>query len=274
MNSVEFSTNVHANRDYKFDEVRHYKQFPEIKTSLSGQFGSANFPELLKRIKNVSGEIQKIYFVDTRRDTHFELNGKPVSYKYDNNPHLSPQEIIEREKMAAVFLKGKSVTFTPNVMHGAAWDEFVINSLAAQDFIVSSQTDVKRLYYRLALDEYGPLTAEQVETFMSLLSEIKKGNNWLHINSIVGGGPAVLLAMMEDILENGSKQPLETIAEKYDMKFISSAHNTDFLKQPQVTQEKEDPNAEKKAERAKFLVEFYKFATTRQPNQTWTAWKS
>jgi hypothetical protein len=272
MNPVEFSTSVHANRDYKIDEVRHYKQFPEIKTSLSGQFGSGNFPELLKRINNVSGEIKEIYFVDTRHDTHFELNGKPVSYKFDNNLHMSNDQIIEKERTAAVFLKNQIVIFTPNAQHGEAWEEFVENSSIVQDFITSPQTDVRRLYFRLALDANGPLTDGQVDTFLSLLSEVKDQDAWLHINSIVGGGPAVLLVMMEDILQNWVEQSLETIAEKYDMRFISAAHNTDFLKQP-VEGEKIDPNAGKKAERAVFLVEFYNFATTRLPQQSWSEWK-
>lgn len=273
MDLVEFETKVHANRDYKSDEVRHYKQFPEIQTSLSGQFACGNFPELLKRISTVSVNAQKIYFVDTRHDTHFELNNKPVAYKFDNNLHLSSDEIVEKEKRAADFLKGQIVTFEPNAMHGEAWNELVESSAVVQDFIVNPDSETKRLYFRLALDEHGPLTDAQVDTFLSLLSEVKKENAWLHINSIVGGGPAVLLVMMEDILQNGSEQSLEAIVGKYDMRFISAAHNTDFLNQP-IEDENIDPNAPKKTARAEFLKEFYQFATTRFENQTWSDWKA
>lgn len=273
MNFVEFATNVHANRDYKTDEVRHYKQYPEIKTTLSGQFGSGNFPELLKRINNVSDETQKIYFLDTRHDTHFELNNKPVSYKFDDNLHLSSVEIIEKEKMAAIFLKNKTVIFEPNARHGEAWNEFVESSAIVQDFIVKPDSKTKCLYVRLALDQHGPLTNEQMDTLLLLLSEIESENAWLHINSIVGGGPAVLIAIMKDILQNGLTQSLDTIVDKYDMKFISAAHNTDFLKQP-TEDEKVDPNAPKKAERAVCLKEWYQFATTRQENQSWSDWKA
>ena len=136
-NSLEFSTKVHANRDYKSNEVRHYKQFPEINTSLSGQFGSANFPELLKRINDISGQTKKIYFIDTRHDTHFELNGKPVSYKFDNNLNLSSDVIAFKEDMAARILKGQTVVFEPNARHGEAWSEFVESSGIVQSFIVS-----------------------------------------------------------------------------------------------------------------------------------------
>ncbi|MBA3238403.1 MAG: hypothetical protein H0T62_08685 [Parachlamydiaceae bacterium] len=105
------------------------------------------------------------------------------------------------------------------------------------------------------------------------MSEVKGENAWLHINSIEGGRAAVLLVMMEDILQNGAEQSLETIADKYDMKFISAAHNTDFLKQP-IKDEKTDSITEKKAERAAFLVEFYNFATTHLPHQSWSQWKA
>jgi hypothetical protein len=273
MNSFEFPTTVHANRDYDNDKVRHYKQYPEIRTSLSGQFDSGNFPELLKLISNVSGEVKKIYFVDTRHDTHFELNGKPVSYKFDNNLHMPSDKIIEKEKMAALFLKNQTVIFTQKPKHGKSKEVFVENSGVVQNFILSPNTDVKRFYFRLALDPNGPLTDVQVDTFLSLLSEAKDENAWLHINSIIGGGPAVLLAMMEDILLNGANVSLEAIAEKYDMKFISAAHNTDFLKQP-IEDEKKDPNVDKKAARALFLVEFYNFAATRLPQQSWSDWKA
>lgn len=272
MNSAEFATKVHANR-YKTEEVRHYMQYPEIKTSLSGQFGSGNFPELLKRISNVSYGAQKIYFVDTRHDTHFELNNKPVSYKFDDNLHLSSVEIIEKERMAAIFLKNKTVTFVPNERHGPSKDEFVESSGIVQEFIVKPDSETKCLYVRLALDQHGPLTNEQMDTLLSLLSEIESENAWLHINSIVGGGPAALIAIMKDILQNGLTQTLDTIADKYDMKFISAAHNTDFLKQPSEN-EKVDPNAPKKAERAVCLKEWYEFATTRKENQSWSEWKA
>lgn len=265
---VSFPTSVHANRIYQNDQVRHLKIFPHLRISSSGQFASGNFPELLKRI----GEIYqgKIYFLDTRHDPHFELNHIPVSFKYDSVLNLSQDQIITKEKTAAAFYLNKVVTLQPNAMHGEPWEEMITHAAIVEDFIKNQQAENKRVYLRSALDQNGPLSDDQVETFLSFMNKLKSENAWLHVNSIVGGGPALLLVVMAEILQKATENSLETIVERYDTKFISPAHNSDFLNQPQA----QDLEAQKKIALADFLKQFYQYIKTRDEKQGWKDWKS
>ena len=77
--------------------------------------------------------------------------------------------------------------------------------------------------------------------------------------------------MMDDILKNASNKTLESIATKYDEKFISPVHNSDFLRERNVS----EVNAEKNIARAVFLKEYYEFAKTKDEHlQSWSHWKS
>ncbi|MBA3284463.1 MAG: hypothetical protein H0U27_05310 [Nitrosopumilus sp.] len=259
LNVTDFPNSVHANRDYPENDVRHLKIYPNINSSVSGQFGRKNFSELIKRIKEVfQGKI--IYFLDTRHDTHFELNNKSVSFKYDNNIHLSPDQIIEREKSAAAFYLNQSIEFKQNIKHGEPWKEFVSQGEIMRDFIEQNTNENIFIYQRMALDDQGPMSDQQVENFHALLLKAQKEGSWLHINSIVGGSPAKVLAMMEDILKNASNETLQSIATKYGEKYISPDSEV---------------NVEKNAARAVFLKEYYEFAKTKdQHMQSWTQWKS
>lgn len=73
MKSLKFDVSnlelkLHANKEYAPDTVRHFKRFSLINSSASAQYGSQNFPKLVKLISETYQK-NKIYFVDVHKDT-------------------------------------------------------------------------------------------------------------------------------------------------------------------------------------------------------------
>lgn len=257
--------NVHANRDYKPDQVRHYKCWSNVNSSSSGQFSSKNFWKLVEVIREVCKD-KIIFFVDTRQDTHFELNNKPCSLKRiverDDNTGMTSEEVIAKETAVAAYFVDKMVTFTPKKPHGDPWEEMVVQGACVREFIESQQWEGRHTYVRFSLNEHGPLTDLQVDEFLSLLKRIDSGHAWLHTNSIVGGAAALLLIIMKDMLKTASTDSLETIVARYE-------NVSDFF-EPKA----EDENCQAKIERAAFVKEFYTFAKAREVDQKWSGWKA
>lgn len=258
---------VHANRNYPADQVRHFNAFPGLKSSASGQFGEVNFPALLKIINETARDkFNNIIFVDTRLDSHFEINGKNASLKLPGsqdqieNSQLTSQQIIEKEQaLNEIYTIGTKILFVPKKDERAEqdWEEEIQKFRLVKDYI----EEANYRYYRFALDENGPMTIPQVDEFLLLVKEKQEKDNWLHVNSIYGGAGAALFIVMMDILAN-SQDTLENIVER-----CHQAKN--FLTEPKD----DDINADKKLERVAFLREFHQFAQTRIENQSWSDWK-
>jgi hypothetical protein len=255
---------VHANRNYAADQVRHLYLFPGIKSSVSGQYGEINFPTLVNKIQQASqDQLKNIIFIDTRIDSHFEINGKTASLKLPEgddileNGKLTSAEIVEKEKaLSNIYTIGSKVLFVPkkDERNEPEWEEEIQKFRLIKDCI----EEANYRYYRFALDEHGPLTNVQVDEFLKLIQE----DAWFHINSIVGGASAATLAVMKDIWNNASKDSLEII--------IGRCHPAkSFLVEPK----EDDINAAKKLERAAFLREFHQFTLERAEKQSWSDWK-
>lgn len=266
MNCLKFDVyslelKVHANKEYPPDIVRHFKRFAHVKSSASGQYGSQNFPKLVKMISETYKKTT-IYFVDVRQDTHFELNGRPASLKRiilnDDNSELNGEDVIGREKAVAQYFVGKNVKFVPrNAIElpqeqwdeNGASDEKVEQGACVKDFVELPLWNGRHKFQRFALKENGPLTDAQVDEFLSLIDQINREEAWLHTNSIAGDKAAILLIVMKDMLENVSDS-YEQILGKYEGELNGSF------------------------EIPLFLQEFYKFAQFRSEEQlSWSEWK-
>lgn len=263
-NTSQLPPMVHENRNYEPDQVRHLKIYPVINSSVSGQYGSRNFSKLIELI-NEAYKGAKIYFVDARQDTHFELNNRPVSLKRivqnDDNTQFKGDEVVAKEKGVAAYFTNKMVTFVPKEEHGKPWEEMVTQSSIVRDFIENTQWEGRHTFYRFPLNEHGPLTDAQVDEFIELSSRIDAEGAWLHTNSIVGGASAILLILMKDILKNASVDTLEQIISRYE-------GAAKFLNNPK----EDDENRQSKIQRTLFIHEFYTFAKTRTQNQRWCDW--
>lgn len=268
------STIVDQFKIYKSNEVRHFYLRPEVESSASGQYSEQNFPELVNRIQSIKGQAL-IYFVDTLKLTHFELNQKAVHLKADDNSQKTSEEIEARENELVEKLKNTSVLFrktdkTKTDEKGEKKNkkakikiqvaETVENSSTVRQFVEANK---QCRYIRFAVDEHGPLTDDQVEMYMNLLIEIEKQGAWLHTNSHVGGAAAILLISMRAILKNAS--PATTIE-----KILEDDKTKKMLEKPK----EDDVNGQKKIDRAAFLREFFDYAKNRQEHQQkWTEWR-
>lgn len=263
-NAADVGYKVHENRNYEADQVRHLSFYKHINASTSGQYGNRNFATLIASISAIF-QGKKIYFIDVRQDTHFDLNSKPVSLKRiipnDDNTRMSSDEVIAKERAAAVQYVGHLVKFIPKEPHGAGFEEFVTQASVVKDFIEHEQFEGKHTFYRFALSENGPLTQAQVEEFLSLAQ--KTEGAWVHTNSIVGDGSAILFIVLMDILRNASTDHLEAI--------VSRNQGAEEL----LKFKEDDVSFQDKTARAAFIQEFYRFAKDRAGTQlSWTYWKA
>lgn len=256
---------VHENRNYPADEVRYFEKYLKISCSVSGQYGSRNVPKLIELITSLyQGE--KVYFVDTRHDTHFELNSRPASLKRillnDDNTGLKGEEVIAKEKKVAEFFVDKIVTFIPKEPHGGPWDEKVTHCAIIKDYIEDPKWNNRHIFMRFALSEHGPMTDVQVDEFLLFLKKVDSEGAWLHTNSLVGGAAAILLIVLKSMLQN-PKDELKDIISKYE-------GASKFLDIPKDS----DENRQAKIDRTAFIREFYEFAKTRNKDQSWSDWKA
>jgi hypothetical protein len=242
---------VYVNKSYGENEVRHLRKFADC--SVSGQYEIHNFKELLNQL-NVK---EKIYFVDTRQDTHFVLNGRACVIKTDDNSQKSSEDIEKRESDLVKTLLNTTVVFEG--LHTLPTKEQVVSSSTIRQFVENPLYN--NSYVRFALDEHGPLTDAEVDYFQDFLSKIKSENAWMHTNSIVGGAAAILLAVMKRIRESAESKTLDEILAE-DPKF------GDMKKEPKV----DDVNAGKKRERLAFLQLYHAYAQSHQ-GLSFSAWK-
>lgn len=265
LNTSSLDLIVHQNKEYTYDQVRHFKSFPKVYSSASGQYASQNLPKLVQLIDEVY-QGKMVYFVDTRQDTHFELNYIPVSLKRivlnDDNTDMKSEDVIKKEKEIAEFFVNKEVKFVPKESHGAPREEKVIHGAIIKDYIENPKWNNRHVFTRFALNENGPLTDVQVDEFLALLDKIKLESAWLHTNSIVGGGAALLFIVMKHILQNASVETLDTI--------VSIKEFSKYFAVPK----EDDENRLSKIERTDFIKEFYTFAKTRENHQKWSDWKA
>lgn len=299
---------IHVNRLYPVDAIRHWNLYEVFNASTSGQYDSGNFPSLVKEIESQITKVEqsqktpftKIVFINTRQDTHFELNRIPVSLKrIDKQDDLNGkkgEEVIKHEREVAARYLGKKVEFLTKdeleekqgteekieTKEGAKKapektcepkkeklqrfiekQQTIENFAHIKDFVEDPLWKNRHVFVRFAMSEHGPLTDIQVEEFMDLLKVMKAQNAWLHANSIAGGGPATLLVVMKAIYENASRASLEDIINSND-----KAKN--LMEKPKA----DDKNGEAKIKRNEFIRAFYTFAKTSEPNQKWSEWKA
>lgn len=259
--TTELLPTVHANKSYGPDKLRHFNAYPSQKFSVSGQFESINFQTLVKKIQEFHAE-KPIYFVDTRQDTHFELNDRAVRIESDDNRQMNSDQIMEREEKHINELLGKEVLFTGHHIQDTV--EKITSISTVKQFVENPKYGSHNTYLRFAVDTHGPLTDCQVDQYLELLEKTKLEDIWIHTNSIVGGAGAMLLAVMKDILENAASESLPEIIGRY-------GGSGNFLKEPKA----DDENAPQKKLRSAFLENFHTYAKTiSEHHLKWSDWKT
>lgn len=252
---------AYVNKDYPSTEIRHFKNFPELKASSSGQYGSKHFPTLLEKIK--THQESPVFFIDTRDQTHLEINNEIVTIKIDDNLKRTSNEIVERETNLASTLEKTRIVFERDANDKKyEIEDDVRCTCTVPAFIHQNNFENKYHYIRFAMDEYAPLTDVQVQEFLQLQQEIGK-NSWIHTNSLIGGdsNSSMFFILLKDILENAASISLEEITNKYGR----------LTAEPIET----DKNREKKLERNAFIKDFYAFSKKNQESPlSWNEWKN
>lgn len=258
---------VNENKYYGSDNIRHWHGSKPLQASVSGQYTNENFPTLCEKIKTTWGNQisnDQIVFIDTRQETHFELNGRAVALESDKNSEKDENEISKREETLCQELVGKTVNWIKKEQQNlfvkktkVESQELVTTACTTRQFVEKAGST----YIRFPIEEHGPLTDDQLEKFLNRIGTAKQ---WFHFNSKVGVSAGIQLLIIKDIYENATKDSLQAILNRNDKK-------SHFSKEPKS----EDENKDKKLARHKFIHQFYTYCQTKEQHQLkWPDWKT
>ncbi len=262
-----FHTNQEFIPDRKIDVL-------PIKEGLENfyQSGSAQFSE--RTLKNVLPKMKgQIWIIDLRQESHGFINGLPVSWYYNlnrSNENLNSDQVLIAEKDKLALIKKGSTITLHNITKKA---EGKIKESEEKNVVVNrvdtEQELVNKLgvqYIRLASPDHHRPSDEVVDQFITFHQHLPK-DAWLHFHCRGGRGRTTTFMVMNDILHNGKKLPLQTIVAHQiliggkDLFKISIEQSMDWKREPALS-------------RGQFIESFYQYAISPQgyPKTTWSHW--
>lgn len=236
------------------------------------QSGSAQFSDrtLSKALPSMTGEI---WIVDLRQESHGFINGIPVSWYLDenrSNEKMTTEEIIQAEQKKLAKLKDLQKISVHKITEKS---EGSIKKSQEQDINIKTvETEAelaKRLnlhYIRLAaLDHHRPLN-NIVDQFIAFEKELP-ANAWLHFHCRGGKGRTTIFMVMNDIIHNGKKLPLDDILKR---QILLGGKDLFKINMDQSVKWKREGAIERK----QFLKDFYQYVIDPQgyPTVAWSEW--
>lgn len=285
--NINFSDiqSVRVNKRYEPSEnpgVRHLIMTPQVKTSISGQYAQDNFNFLVARIHDLH-KVGKIFFVDTRNDPHFELNGYSVCLKtdYQVRPEKeaegvekdgnakdiqfaeeSSEAIYKKERELALGLIKTNLAFKGKLKNDQEEIRFidVTEGTTVRDYVM---TDPNNVYVRLAIPRGTVVADAKIDEFLAIVKHVEAENGWLHLNEYIGSssGIAAQLMLLKAIYDNAQSMSLEEIGRS-----LGKCGEV-LLKDPEHGR-----NLEKQAHLHELFSRFYEYCC-KKPDLSWSAWK-
>lgn len=285
--NINFSDiqSVRVNKRYEPSEnpgVRHLILTPQVKTSISGQFAQDNFKLLVTLIYDLH-KGGKIFFVDTRNDPHFELNGYSVCLKTDYQ--VRPEEeaedvekddnakdiqfageseeaICNKEKELAQGLVKANLAFKGKLKGDKEQIRFidVAEGTTVRDYVMA---DPHNFYVRLAIPRGNVVSDAKIDEFLTIIKRVEAEDGWLHLNEYIGSssGIAAQLMALKAIYDNVGKMSLKEIGQT-----LGKCGEV-LLKDP----EQSDRNFEKQTRLRELFSRFYEYCCEKH-DLSWSAW--
>ncbi|MBJ7450260.1 MAG: hypothetical protein JHC93_07890 [Parachlamydiales bacterium] len=231
----------------------------------SGQLTLVEIHDLKKRL----GSQKEIYVVDLREESHFFLNGQPVSWfegGNDANRGLSVQQIQFKEKELAEKVKNSSEVELTKIC-GTKLNPVPQTSLVKVESVILESDLCMELgmnYVRLPITDRRRPSDATVDQFLKFLKTLKEGH-WLHFHCKGGAGRTTSLMAMLDMLSHSNRHDLPEIVKRQH-----ALGGRDLFELPL----QDAWNYSHAVERSAFLQKFYKYchASNQGILKSWSEW--
>lgn len=238
-------------------EVPSMEGLLELHESGSSQFSELEFTQMLPYM---SGHI---YIVDLRQESHGFLDGTAVSWYGKHNWANIGKSLVEvqEDEQARLNATPNLVYYGKNRTIAENLEKPISHALTEEQLVTSYGVE----YFRIPVTDHIRPNDENVDRFIQFYKSLPP-NAWLHFHCHAGHGRTTTFMVMYDILRNGKNISLDDIIARQAL--IGSL---DLREIPSSKKEWEQ-NAYK--ERAKFIKDFYNFATTTGNDLpiTWSEW--
>jgi protein-tyrosine phosphatase len=212
------------------------------------QSGSSVFSEsALQTIKNKLATAP-IVDVDLRQESHLYVNGIPVTWFQwsDDDANLGKtheQVLADEAQKKQELLKDPSITFDTNKKAVQPTGAVPVQRVQTEEELVSS---AGLGYFRLTVPDHLAPQKEEVDRFVAFVRDLPPGA-WLHFHCRAGIGRTTTFMALYDMMRNAKSQTLDQI-----LQHQVSIGGKD------LTASDADAD-ENKAERARFLQQFYDY---------------
>lgn len=268
--------------EYNKPLPKRFRAFPDLHIAGSSQFSKHGLIDIIEKLHTMHA--QKIWLVDLRQETHFYINGLPVSYyapKNEGNKNRTDTEIANIEQKIVKDLQAASKT-NPVIQVAKAvkkengiiykTEPVPLTVLHAHD-IYTEQTLAKELgieYQRFYVLDRHPPSPEEVDKMLAFLAKIPI-DDWILVHCRMGGGRTTTFLTMIELIRTGKTKSLAQI-----IKEQVAANGTNIMAVDVEEGDKGQPEWLKKAkqQRIEFIQNFAKYVAS--PNgygkQSWSDW--
>lgn len=175
----------------------------DLNISASAQFSEKQFRELADTLRAVAGD-KEIIIVDLREESHYFLNGIPIShFKLHNWVNLGlPREQIETaEKEYFEALVGKTVTAYMEDDEAKQDEqlEITVETAMSERELVESEGFT---YLRLAVTDHAWPTPDEIDQFIRYVQEVGMEDTWFHFHCYAGQGRTGAYMALYDKMKN------------------------------------------------------------------------
>ena len=182
----------------------------DLNISGSAQFSENTFAGLAEDLKARSAGKQ-IYIIDLRQESHYLLNGYPVSWysgRNDANKGKSLEEIRADEEERFGTLSGSTVSVYSE--RGRTKENVLdldITDCKSEQELVESEDFV---YMRFPVTDFSWPEPEVLDSFIDFVKGIDMDDSWLHFHCKAGHGRTGIFMAVYDMMKNPDV-PLEDI---------------------------------------------------------------
>ncbi len=240
--------------------------------SASQQLSAAQLRQLIEEFPS-----KKFTIVNLREETHFFLNGLPISItnkendankgkslnqieEYESNIH---QLLNQKEKLILYKrIKKKEVINgkKEKIVHFIPEKTICLNEIENEEILVKH---LKGNFVRIPLtDHTGFPSTAQLDQLVSLYDTQKKENSWVHFHCAGGRGRSSTAMTIFAILNWANSLSLTEILSRLELR-----GNKELIK-PITANKKNSKRAD-----LNFWAEFYQFAQQRNDTMAWSSWQ-
>lgn len=229
---------------------------------------------LLKAIKAIVGDHQKVLICDLRREPHAVANDHSITWTIPNNwlnLDRPLHEAVQDEQTRIHAIRSTQPEQLTAVLHKDYKKELLRpeKKTLVEPRVYSEQEIVESYgmwYARFGVSDHLRPNDAEVDRFLDVMQQMPK-DTWVHMHCKGGQGRTTTFMVLYDILRNVGKVSLLDIVNRQKHLGFDYDVSSEGLK---------NDRKQFRQDRWAFIRDFYEFAKTKplETNQSWSEWKA